>query len=133
MIRKTKTWPWQCRVSPTLGALEGTHSEAWGTREYANDTDPTVFMGLYGLPDFYALWRHGGEKHILWCGTDIIHFVNGYWLEDQGNIRLSPRPLIAWLNKNCQSWAENEVEAKALNMAGGKTKKISPSFFGDKE
>jgi len=57
------------RWSPTLGALEDTPENIWGTEEYNPETDselPTVFCGLYGLPDFYALWRHKGKKWVWW-------------------------------------------------------------------
>ena len=120
----------QCRVAPSLGELEGTHQEVWGTKEYENQDDPTVFMGLYGIPDFYALWRHKGEKHILWCGSDITHFQNGYWLDDVGNIRVDPQPLAGWIEKNCTSWVENEVERKALEDMGI-TSIVCPSFMGN--
>ncbi|KKM72328.1 hypothetical protein LCGC14_1421680 [marine sediment metagenome] len=71
---------WKCRVASSLGALEGTPYEAWGTIEYKPEIhgkDSVVFFGLYGLPDFYALWRHKGRKAILWCGSDLIFFNNG--------------------------------------------------------
>ena len=75
---------WQCKWSPTLGELEATHQEVWGTSDYVSDETPTVFFGLYGLPDFYALWRHKGRKCILWTGSDIRHFRDGYWLDEKG-------------------------------------------------
>ena len=121
---------WQCRWSPTLGALERTHQEIWGTREYENDTDPTIFMGIYGLPDFWVLWRHKGEKHILWCGTDILHFMKGYWLEDDGGIKLCHKGMAKWMNKYCTNWVENEKEQFALKCHGIEAK-VQPSFLGD--
>lgn len=121
---------WQCKWSPTLGALESTHQEVWGTRNYENDTDPTVFFGLYGLPDFYTLWRHKGEKHILWAGTDITHFKNGYWLDEKGQIHISSWALGKWINEYCASWCENEVEQEAL-LAAGIEARACPSFLGD--
>lgn len=119
----------QARIAPSLGALEGEHSEVWWTTDYTNDTDPAVFMGLYGLPDFYELWRHKGKKYILWCGSDITHFQNGYWLEDGGNIRLDSTPIAQWIEKYCESWVENEVERKALEDMGI-TANVCPSFMG---
>ena len=121
---------WQARISPTLGDLESTHDKIWGTKPYENDTDPTVFMGIYGLPDFYTLWRHKGEKHILWCGTDIIHFQNGYWLDTKGDYRIGSRSLARWINKFCSNWVENKVEAEAL-MKEGIHANIQPSYLGD--
>jgi hypothetical protein len=121
---------WQCRVSPTLGELEDSQNKIWGTKDYENDTDPTVFMGCYGLPDFYTIWRHKGEKHILWCGTDILHFRYGYWLDKEGKMRITSRPLATWMNKYCTNWVENMVEKEALKDFGiGAI--IVPSFIGD--
>lgn len=121
---------WQCRVAPSLGALEGTHNEVWGTDEYMNDRSPTVFFGLYGLPDFYALWRHRGRPAILWAGSDITHFQNGYHLDAKGDIRLSSESLAQWINKYCDSWVENKVEFNAL-LDMGIESKVAPSFMGN--
>jgi len=125
-MRKT----WQCRYSPTLGALESTHQEVWGTDDYIDDYRPTVFFGLYGLPDFYAVWRHKGIKEILWAGTDIIHFLNGYWLEDGGVIKVDRKAFGIWLSRNCGHWVENETERRAL-LEAGIFSRIVPSFLGD--
>lgn len=122
------------RWSPTLGGgFAGTPEEVWGTLPYNSDkhiNEDVVFCGLYGLPDFYALWRHKGKKYVWFCGSDITHFINGYWLDTRGSIKLSPHALATWINKNCESWVENEVEAKALSKVGIKTK-ICPSFLGN--
>lgn len=120
---------YQCRWSPTLGALEGTHKEIWGTDNHTDDTRPTVFFGIYGLPDFYKLWRHIGTKYILWAGSDILHFQNGYWLEDGGGIKVDPKPLAEWINKHCKSYCENEVERQVLHDCGIEAEVI-PSFLG---
>jgi hypothetical protein len=123
----------RCRWSPTLGSLEDTAEAVWGIKEYVPDKDidkPTVFFGLYGVPDFYALWRHKGKRWILWAGSDIRHFVKGYWLEDGGEIKIDPRPLAKWISKYCESWVENEVEYRALKELGIESK-ICPSFLGD--
>lgn len=121
---------WQCKISPTLGDLEKPQNEIWGTVDYKNDTDPTVFMGVYGLPDLYTLWRHKGQKAILWCGTDIIHLKNGYWLEDKGGIRLGYQPIADWINKYCDNYCENEAEENALLKLGIEPTVI-PSFIGN--
>jgi len=123
---------WKCRIAPSLGnGFAGTPKSAWGTEEYEMDLDePTVFFGLYGLPDFYTLWRHRGPKAILWAGSDIRNFVNGYWLDNKGSIKLSPRPLATWINKNVDNYVENEVEYKALKELGIESK-IVPSFLGN--
>lgn len=122
-----------CRWAPSIGKLESTHQKVWGTKTYNPKTDidkPCVFFGLYGLPDFIALWRHKGKRWILWAGSDIIHFENGYWLDTKGEIRLDPKPLAEWINKYCDNWCENIVEFERLLKLGIKAK-IRPSFLGD--
>lgn len=121
---------WQCRYAPSLGALEGTPDAVWGTKPYLDEFQPTVFMGLYGLPDFYTLWRHKGRKAILWCGSDITHFSKGYWLDEDGKIKIEPEALAQWINANCESYVENGVEHEAL-MVYGIESKIVPSFMGN--
>lgn len=126
---------WHCRWAPSLGALESTHERVWGTLPYDPETDkekPTVFFGLYGLPDFYTLWRHNGIRHILWAGSDIVHFKNGYWLDQEGKIRLHPKGLATWINENCKSWVENKWEYKAL-LKLGIIATMQPSFLGNAE
>jgi hypothetical protein len=120
----------QCRVAPSLGPLEGTHKEVWGTGDHIDSNSPCVFMGVYGLPDFYTLWRHEGKRYILWCGTDITHFIHGYWLDKNGIIKVDPFPLAKWINEYCESWVENKVEYNALKAMGIESK-ICPSFMGD--
>src|SRR3990167_7620920 len=123
---------WQCRWSPTLGELESTHQEVWGTDDYVDTERPTVFCGLYSLNDFYALWRHKGNKFCWWAGSDIRHFINGYWLDDKGRIRLKPAPLAKWINEKCESWVENDVEMEALKKLGIWSM-VVPSFLGKVE
>lgn len=120
----------QCRVAPSLGELEDTPENIWGTRNYVSKTESTVFFGLYGLPDFYQLWRHKGYKYILWAGSDINHFINGYWLDEKGEMRISSAELAKWLNHYCENWVENTVEQAALATVGVHSK-ICPSFLGD--
>ncbi len=132
---------WRCRVAPSLGGgFAGHPSQVWGTDDYyggiMKSEDlvdlkiPSVFFGLYGLRDFYSLWRHEGRKAILWAGSDIRHFVNGYWLDEEGEIKLDPKPLAEWINKNCENYVENEVECVALYKLGILAY-IVPSFLGD--
>ena len=99
---------WKCRYAPSLGSLENTPENIWGTEEYGlggsdHSNFPTVFFGLYGLPDFYTLWRHKGRKCILWAGTDITNFLKGYWLDGEGKITMDPKPLAAWIKENLES------------------------------
>jgi len=134
----------KCRWAPSLGELEKSSEEVWGTEVYDEKNDllkDTIFFGLYGFPDFYQLWRHGrgvgirgtqvrAKTYILWAGTDIVHFTNGYWLDSKGNIRIDATALAQWINENCESWCENEVEREALESVGI-TAQVCPSFLGN--
>lgn len=128
------THKWKCRVAPSLGKLEDEPENVWGTEDLpsSREDNACVFFGLYGLPDFIELWKHRGKRAILWCGSDIRHFINGYWLDDKGAIRLDPEPLAKWINENCESYVENGVEHEAL-MVFGIESKIVPSFLGNVE
>lgn len=125
---------WQCRWSPTLGELEARHEQVWGTRDFMdNEIDrhrPCVFFGVYGLPDFYTLWRYEGRKCILWAGSDIQHFLKGYWLDKEGKMKLRAFDLAPWIDTYCESYVENEVEQNALASVGIRSK-VVPSFLGD--
>lgn len=124
---------WQCRIAPSLGSgFAGTPNRVWGTDEYTDDVRPTVFFGLYGMPDFFALWRHKGPKYILWAGSDIEHFRKGYWLDKNGDIPMYAPPLAKWINLNCESWVENTVERDILRIHGIEAQ-ICQSFLGNKE
>jgi hypothetical protein len=126
-MQKIKQYRW----SPTLGDFEDSPEITWGVKPYDPDsTEPCVFCGIYGLKDFYALWRYKGEKHIWWVGSDIRNFRNGYWLDDKGSIRFSPRPFAQWIINNCVSWVENNVEREAL-LEFGIDSLVVPSFLGD--
>jgi hypothetical protein len=122
----------KCRWAPSLGRLEESSDMIWGTTLYNPDTDkelPCVFFGLYGLPDFFALWQHKGKRWVLFAGTDIVHLSNGYWLTDGGTIKLDTEPIAKWINENCENWCENEVERKALEDIGIQAE-VCPSFLG---
>ena len=125
----------KCRVAPSLGGgFAGTPEQVWGTQPYNPDTDiekPCLFFGLYGVPDFYSLWRHKGKKWVLWAGSDIRHLINGYWLDDtEWGAKLLPAPLAEWINRNCENWVENNVERDALLSVGIKSF-VCPSFLGN--
>lgn len=124
---------WYHRWAPSLGGgFAGTPEEVWGTKPYGPEhiNEPTVFCGLYGVKDFMALHNHKGRRAVWWAGSDIRHFVNGYWLDDTGKIRLDPKPLAKWLSKYAEHWVENKVEHDALKRFGINSK-IAPSFLGD--
>lgn len=121
------------RVAPSLGALEGDPHEVWGLEPYwakLHREEPTVFMGLYGFNDFYELWKHRGKKWVFWCGSDIRHFIAGYWLDDEGETHVNAESLAEWINKYCESWCENEVEQQALANVGIYSQ-VCPSFMGN--
>lgn len=124
---------WQCRVAPSLGALESTHQKVWGTKEYKRtDNTPVVFFGMYGLKDVKemvgaTLFR---EVHVLWAGSDIRHLLNGYWFDDVGSFRIPPEHILPLLLKAKQHWVENKVEQQALVKVGIKAK-VVPSYLGD--
>jgi hypothetical protein len=120
-----------CRKAPSLGDLEGTEAAAWGTLPYEGNLDaPTVFFGLYSFADFKALHSHRGKKWILWAGSDIKHFTEGYWLDSVGRFRLHPAAIAPWMNEYCESWCENGVEQSVLKMSGIDAQ-VAPSFMGD--
>ena len=122
-----------CRTAPSLGdGFAGSPESVWGTPEYEGDrNEPCVFFGLYGLPDFYTLWRHKGKKYILWAGSDIRHLKNNYWLEDsEEGLKLEREGICAWINRHCESWVENVVEHEALKELGIESQ-ICPSFLGN--
>ncbi len=129
-----ETINWICRKAPSIGELEDTPENIWGTLEFNEfkktfSNKPCIFFGLYSLSDFFAIWRYPEKKAILWAGTDITHFLNGYWLDEKGSIKISPRPLATWINKNCENYVENEVEQATLLTIGIKSK-VVPSFLG---
>ena len=124
---------WYHRWAPSLGGLEGKPEDVWGTLPYNSKEHidkPTVFCGLYGLPDFYAMWRHRGRKAAWWAGSDIRHFIAGYWLDDEGETHIRPEGMAQWINKYCESWVENEVEQTALANIGIYAY-VCPSFMGN--
>lgn len=122
---------WQCRIASSLGGgFAGTPNEVWGTKDYTRNDGRAVFFGMYGLRDLGVLWKHEDRKAILWAGTDILHFVNGYFWDDVGKIRITPETFSLWLNENCENWVENGVEAEAL-LTVGIDAKICPSFLGN--
>lgn len=127
MQKQTK---WQVKWSPTLGYLESTHQEVWGTDEYTDQIRPTVFFGCYSLNDFYTIWRHKGERHILWAGSDIRRLEPGYWLDETGDIRIDSKSICQWINTYCTNWCENEIEANKLAECGIFAK-VQPSFLGN--
>ncbi len=124
----------KCRIAPSLGeGFAGTPEQVWGTKPYNPETDsekPCVFFGCYSLKDLSVIQNHKGKRWILWCGSDIRHLINGYWLDDVGDIKTPPSVSAEWISKNCESWVENGVEKDAL-LSVGIQSKVCPSFLGN--
>ena len=133
----------QCRWVPSLGALEGTHEQAWRTKTYIWPRDrykDTCFFGLYDLRDYLALWLHKGKKYILWAGSDLKNLEQGFMLND-GKLRtlsILLRRFSKWtyaaekmaqLLQTADHWVENETEAKILYKFDIEPH-ICPSFMG---
>lgn len=131
-MQSTANHRWQCRTAPSIGALEDSTDNIWKTKPYLDEFQDTVFFGVYGLNDFYGLWRHKGRKCILWAGSDIQHFLLGYWLDDEGKMRVHPTQISSWIDTYCESYVENEVEQVALRSVGIRSK-VVPSFLGKVE
>lgn len=124
-----------CRWSPTLGELEDTALNVWGTPDYDPEKhadEPTVFFGCYGLPDVMVIRAHKGKRYILWAGSDATHLLEGYWLDEVGKYRLDPYQIGAWLNVAAENYCENITEQQALKSVGIEAR-IVPSFLGDVE
>ena len=128
----------QCKWASSLGELEGTHQEAWGTTEYKSRSEPTVFMGMYDLRDYIALWRHKGKAWVLWCGFDIGNIRSNFVFNDGKLKWLSylfanegfKDFLIKHVLNKAEHWVENEAEAWQLKDIGLKVSGICPSFMG---
>lgn len=125
----------QTRWSQSLGELEATHQEVWGTGEYRSTKEPTVFFGLYDLRDYLALWRHKGKAWVLWAGSDILNLKNGFVFND-GKLKLLSRLFRGngWvfpILKKAEHWVENEKEKEVLESLGIRVSGVCPSFLGN--
>jgi hypothetical protein len=125
----------QCHWAKSLGELEATHQEAWGTTDYESRHFPTVFFGLYDLRDYLALSVHKGKCWVLWAGGDIENLIHGFTLND-GKLKWLGKflPLNWWLKgmlRKAEHWVEDEDEAEKLKMfLPSKKINICPSFLG---
>jgi len=132
-----------CRWAPSLGSLEATHQEVWGTEDYVwwkHWNRPTVFFGLYDLRDYVALAAHPGKKWVLWAGSDIRNLAGNFYETDGKLHKLSGaipgfRDFIAkWLtHTNLEHWVENEAEKEALEKLGIRVTGVCPSYLGQTE
>ncbi len=125
---------WQCKWSPTLGSLEGTPEDVWGTTDFDYLDKPTVFMGVYSYKDFLSVWtckNRGSRVCILWCGGDILRLTRtGYWLHESPVMTLDSSRIAKWINENCESYCENIWEYEELRKIGIESK-VVPSFMGN--
>ncbi len=125
----------QCRVAPSLGALEDTPENVWKTTKYTDRDKPCVFFGLYDLRDYIALFRHRGKAYILWAGSDIRNLVNGFIFND-GKLgwlsKVAPgfKKVLKKVLKDAEHWVENMVEEEALMKWGLKDINVCPSYLG---
>lgn len=133
-----------CRVAPSLGGLEADdheygipgHQRTWGTLNYDpkyNRHEPTVFFGLYDLRDYIALWRHKGQKWILWAGSDLENLVHGFIFND-GKLKLLSKIFRGnwWVLKiieKAKNWVEDRDEQNKLRKLGI-ISEVAPSFMG---
>lgn len=128
----------KCRVAPSLGALEGTHQDAWGTEEYVwwkHRNEPTVFFGLYDLRDYLALFWHRGKKWVLWAGSDVRSLSAGFAFND-GKLKWLSKALRGslthWILKvvsGAENWVENAWEGSQLGEMGVSWQEC-PSYMG---
>lgn len=121
-----------CRWAPSLGNLESDALSVWGTPPYDPEKhldDSVVFFGMYGLSDFLALQKHRGKAYVLWCGSDIRHLQDGYWLDKEGKARVDPIEMAKALAPY-EHWVENDTEYFAL-LDLGIDSYVCPSFLGD--
>jgi hypothetical protein len=62
----------QVQVSPTLEKTFGENfRNRWGLSKYSNNTDATVFLGLYTTHDIEVLLNHRGISLVIWGGADM--------------------------------------------------------------
>ena len=126
-----------CRWAPSLGELEGTHEEVWGTQKYIwkrHKKEPCTFFGLYDVRDYLALWQHRGKAWILWAGSDLENLIQGF-IFNNGKLKLLSKILRGnwWLVKilkKAEHYVENQNEANKLAKFGIQSK-VRPSFLGD--
>lgn len=125
---------WRLRIASSLGGgFAGSAFDVWGLGEYNPSIDKEkslISFGCYGVRDLQAVIPHKGKKAILWCGSDIRHALNGYWLDGKGESKLDPIRVGAWLGQTCDHYVENELEKIALASIGI-TATVIPSFLGN--
>lgn len=128
-----------CRWAPSLGDLEGTALETWGTSTYSfwkHRKEPTVFFGLYDLRDYLSLWLHQGKKWVLWAGSDARNLQQGFlfndgklgWLSKAFKMRF--KRLILHILSGAEHWVENAWEAQILRQEG-LLSRVCPSYMGN--
>lgn len=128
----------QLKYAKSLGGgFDGDPKKAWNCVEYTNRNNPAVFVGMYDLRDYIALWRHKGKAWVFWCGSDISNLDNGFMCNNGKLMWLSKilpgfkSILLSILNK-ADHWCENQREQGLLSKNGVKAS-VNVSFFGRKE
>jgi len=83
------------------------------SHKYQNDTENTLFYGLYTYDDYKYILNHKGDKWILWCGNDM-------------DIKNKSRLYLISLLKNIQNnLYYDDTLIENLNTLGLKTRKVS--------
>ena len=110
------------RTSSSVGQFHKKAKKAWGLESWGGINDPDkqlVFFGLFHDRDFEVFHNFIGEKHVFWCGGDILRLLQDY-----------ERRRVLRISANTTHYCENETEAENLRKAGIEPKVI-PSFLGD--
>ena len=107
------------KVSSSIKNWENKILTKYGAKKYKvwDIFEPVTFFGLYHPLDYIKFIIHIGKKQIFWAGSDILNLQKSRW-----------QYIIKWLKP--RGFCENEVEQRALNEMGVKSK-ILPQFFGD--
>src|SRR3990167_3876267 len=110
------------RTSSSVGQFHKKAKKACGLESWGGINDPDkalVFFGLFHDRDFEVFHNFRSEKHVFWCGGDILRLLQDY--ERRRVLKISPETF---------HYCENETEAENLRKAGIEPQVI-PSFLGD--
>lgn len=131
---------WYCNWAPSLGSLESTAEEIWGTPKYnfwRHRKKNLIQFGCYDLRDYITVWLHRGRVAILWAGSDIRNLGQGFMFND-GKLGWLSRILKfrfwKWIIRTLQKaehWVENEKERDDLAQCGVWVAGVCPSFLGN--
>jgi len=109
------------RISSSVLQFKPKIELAWRLKEWDGIDDPDkdlLFFGLYHDRDFDVFYNFEGNRHVFWCGSDILNVQKDY--ERQRVLKLRPET---------KHYCENEQEAENLRSIGIEPTVI-PSFLG---